>query len=261
MNQSIPEAAATSAGHGCSVIVPVLNEAEIIHAFLTHLRKRAPGAEVIVVDGGSRDGTTALAEPLADRVLHAPCGRASQMNAGAAAARGAVLWFLHADSELPPAPFEAMTAALRDPRVTGGCFRLRFPRKEWIYRVSDSLGNLAVDLFRIALGDHGIFCRRAAFVAAGGYRDVPILEDAELYRALRGIGPMRQLRAEIVSSPRRYEQLGPWRTTTYYFAILTLYVIGTPIETLHRLYRKLTEIRIGTASRRTAAVLQPAAAR
>ena len=122
-----------------------------------------------------------------------------------------------------------------------------------IYRVSDSLGNLAVDLFRIALGDHGIFCRRAAFEAVGGYREVPILEDAELYRALRRTGRMRQLRAEIVTSPRRYEQLGPWRTTAYYTAILALYVAGVRIEKLHGIYRKLTEARAATA-------LKPAAA-
>ena len=186
------------------MIVPVLNEAGIIRGFLSHLRERMTGAEVIVVDGGSRDGTAAMAKPLADKVLHAPRGRARQMNAGAAVARGEVLWFLHADSELPRDPRRAMAAALGDTRVAGGCFRLRFPKRALIYRVSDSVGNLAVDLFRLALGDHGIFCRRTAFKKVGGYREVPILEDAELYRALRRIGRMRQLRAEIVKIGRAH---------------------------------------------------------
>ncbi len=232
-----------------SIVIPVLDEAPLLTAFLRHLRERAPDAELIVVDGGSRDGSAQIAEPLADCTLHSRRGRAVQMNAGVQAAKGDTLLFLHADSQLPHGMCAFIGAALRDPRVTGGCFRLRFPKRELIYRVSDSLGNLAVDLFRIALGDHGIFCRRAAFEAVGGYREIPIFEDAELYRALRRIGRMRQLRAEIVSSPRRYEQLGPWRTTVYYAAILALYVAGARIEKLHGIYRKLTELRAGTPSR------------
>ena len=232
-------AAHTACPPGFSIIVPVLDEETLIAPFLRHLRERAWEAEIIVVDGGSRDGTVALAQGPADHVLHAPRGRARQMNAGAAAARGDVLWFLHADSELPADPLAAMTAALGDPRTVGGCFRLRFPRREWVYRVSDSLGNVAVDLFRIALGDHGIFCRRAAFEQVGGYPDVPLMEDANLYRALRRQGGrMRQLRAFIVSSPRRYEQCGPVRTTACYLLILALYVSGARMATLLSIYRR-----------------------
>ena len=224
-----------------SVIVPTLNEAALIRGFLRQLRARLPEAEIIVVDGGSQDETTALAAPLADHVLHASRGRARQMNAGAAAARGDVLWFLHADSQLPPDPRRAIASALADPGVAGGCFRLRFPRREWIYRVSDSLGNVAVDFFRIALGDHGIFCRRTAFHQAGGYPDVPLMEDAELYRNLRRRGgKMRQVPAFIVSSPRRYEQLGPARTTAFYLVILLLYLANVRIATLQAIYRRLT---------------------
>ena len=222
-----------------SIIIPVLNEAGLIRSFLQHLRTEAPTAEIIVVDGGSDDGTVELCETLADRVLVATGGRASQMNAGAAVARYDPLWFLHADSKLPPRAVQSIDRLLADPRLAGGCFRLRFPRREWIYRVSDSLGNLGVDIFGFALGDHGIFCRRAKFEEAGGFPDVPILEDAELYRRLRRLGKMRQIRDEIVSSPRRYEMLGPYRTTAYYSLILTLYVTGVRIETLHRLYRRL----------------------
>lgn len=222
-----------------SIIVPVLNEAAIIGPFLRHLRAAAPAAEIIVVDGGSDDGTVALGEPSADRVLCVTGGRASQMNAGAVIARGEILWFLHADSELPPNAVESIRHLLTDPGWIGGCFRLRFPRREWVYRVSDSLGNLGVDIFGFALGDHGIFCRRASFEKAGGFPDVPILEDAELYRRLRGLGKMRQIRDAIVSSPRRYEMLGPYRTTAYYALILALYVAGVRIETLHRFYRRL----------------------
>jgi hypothetical protein len=169
-------------------------------------------------------------------VILARRGRASQMNAGAQIARGEVLWFLHADLDVPLGSLADIQTALANPRMAGGCFRLRFPRREWIYRVSDSLGNVAVNFFGFALGDHGIFCRRTAFRQVGGYPEVPILEDAEIYRRLRGEGRMVQLRKEIVSDPRAFEAHGRYRTTAVYFSILALYVIGIPIRVLNRIY-------------------------
>jgi rSAM/selenodomain-associated transferase 2 len=221
-----------------SIIIPVLNEGAILAEFLRHLRERAPGCELIVVDGGSTDGTPEAASE-ADRMVHSERGRAAQMNAGAAAARGDVLWFLHADSRVPEGAVAALEAALADESVAGGCFRLRIPRPELIYRLSDSLGNLGVDLFRIALGDHGIFCRRTAFEAAGGYPPVPLMEDAELYRRLRRQGRVRQLPLHIETSPRRYQRHGPYRTTLLYAAILILYALRVPPPALFRLYRRL----------------------
>lgn len=222
-----------------SIIVPVLDEAALIGPFLAHLRERAPGAELIVVDGGSRDGTRAIAEPLTDLLISAPRGRASQMNAGGAIATGHVLWFLHADSTLPPNAVRGICSALNHPEIVGGCFRLRLPSRKLIYRVSDSVGNLGVQVFGFALGDHGIFCRRTAFEKSGGYPDVPILEDAETYRRLGREGRMRQLYPEIISSPRSYQQWGPYRTTAIYFCILVLYVLGVPIKVLFPIYRLL----------------------
>ena len=227
-----------------SVIVPTVNEAALIAGFLAHLRERIPGAEIIVVDGGSNDQTAALATPRADRVLQSPRGRARQMNAGAAAASGEILWFLHADSLVPADALGRLAQSLVNPEMVGGCFRLRFPRRRWVYRISDSLGNVAVDLFRIALGDHGIFCRRATFARVGGYPDVPLMEDAEFYRRLRRAGRVRQLPAYIVSSPRRYEQHGPVRTTVFYLVILTLYLAGVRPETLLTVYRRLTRWQV-----------------
>jgi rSAM/selenodomain-associated transferase 2 len=220
-----------------SVIVPVLNEAPIIRGFLLHLRTIAQGIEIIVVDGGSEDGTSALCKDLADQIVHSPRGRAAQMNAGAAVATGELLWFLHADSRVPATALHDIQNALTVPHSVGGCFRLRFPRSQWIYRVSDSLGNIGVGIFGFALGDHGIFCRRAAFAAVGGYPDVALLEDAQIYRRLRRRGRMRQVRAEIVSSPRAYEAHGPYRTTAIYLLILALYIAHVPIPFLHLIYR------------------------
>jgi hypothetical protein len=126
---------------------------------------------------------------------------------------------------------------LANSHTVGGCFRLRFPGAKLIYRVSDSIGNIGVDVFGFALGDHGIFCHRSAFDNVRGYPDVPLLEDAEIYQQLRQCGRMRQLRAEIETSPRAYEAHGPYRTTAFYFFLLALYVAGVPIRFLHRMYQ------------------------
>jgi rSAM/selenodomain-associated transferase 2 len=221
-----------------SVIVPVLNEARLIGDFLRRLGNLAADLEIIVVDGGSNDQTASIARPLADQTIVTVRGRALQMNAGAALAHGEILWFLHADSTPPADTVEKMHTALADLRNAGGCFRLRFPRPQLIYRVSDSLGNLGVKVFGFALGDHGIFCRRSAFFRIGGYSNVPILEDAELYRGLRKVGKMKQLQQTIVSDPRTFERWGPFRTTAVYFLILVLYVARVPIARLNRIYRR-----------------------
>jgi rSAM/selenodomain-associated transferase 2 len=226
-----------------SVIVPVLNEADLIDAFIRHLRMRLPDAEIIVVDGGSTDETREklqdLRDPFSLKILRSESGRAVQMNAGAELATGDTLLFLHADSRLPAASDQLITEALRDPRLCGGCFRLRFPRPEAVYRISDSLGNLAVDLFQIALGDHGIFCRSEVFSIAGGYPQVPVMEDAEFYRQLKHFGRLRQLPAAIETSPRRYEELGRYRTTAFYILILALYLTRARPRFLVRCYERL----------------------
>jgi rSAM/selenodomain-associated transferase 2 len=222
-----------------SMVVPVLEEAATIREFLAHVGERAPEAEVIVVDGGSTDGTRERARECGVRVIQAERSRARQMNAGARAAMGEILWFLHADSRLPPTPLAAIREAMADPGVAGGCFRLRVPRSEPLFRISDSLGNAGVDLFRIALGDHGIFCRRSAFEQVGGYPEVPLLEDAELYQALQRVGRVRQLRPPIETSPRRYDRNGPARTTALYALILALYAARVPIPALARLHARL----------------------
>jgi rSAM/selenodomain-associated transferase 2 len=239
-----------------SIIVPVLNEAPLLGQLLQELRNLGADLEIIIVDGGSSDETTMIARALADRVIIAPRGRASQMNAGAEIARGSVLWFLHADTEVPPNSIEAIRTAMADSRIAGGCFRLRYPRREIIYRVSDSLGNLGVNLFGFALGDHGIFCGRVVFRRAGGYPEVSILEDAEIYRRLRQQGRMLQLRDEIVGNPRAYETHGPYRTTAVYFSILVLYVLGVPIASLNQIYRCF---RAGTCAISGTRELAPAA--
>jgi rSAM/selenodomain-associated transferase 2 len=222
-----------------SIIVPVLDEAALIHEFLEHLHERASAAEIVLVYGTRSGKAQGQASGLADRVLTSSRGRAVQMNAGAAIARGDVFWFVEADCRVPHNCFEEIARALKDPRTVGGCFRIRFPRREPIYRVSDAGGNLAVELFGRCYGDHGIFCRREVFMAVGGYPDVPLLEDAEFYRRIRRRGQTRQLSSKIITSPRRYEKIGPYRLTASYLLLSLLYVWHVPISILARIYDRL----------------------
>jgi rSAM/selenodomain-associated transferase 2 len=235
-----------------SVIVPVLNEARLLRDFLLRVRSLDSGLEIIVVDGGSSDESVSIALSLANQVVVGPPGRGSQMNFGATIARGEVLWFLHADSSPPPNAVDKIRAALSDARNDGGCFSLRYPRHEWIYRVSDSLGNIGVRVFGFALGDHGIFCRRRAFLAAGCYPLVPILEDAELYRALACRGRMIQVPDEMVSDPRAFEKSGRYRTTAHYFLILALYVLGVSIRRLNKIYRRFHRLNAPPVAQKSA---------
>jgi rSAM/selenodomain-associated transferase 2 len=217
----------------------VLNEGEKLAPFLHHLRERAPSAELILVDADDSEGLSESIVALCDRVLSSRRGRAAQMNAGANVARGDVLWFVHADCEVPRGCLDEIMQTLQDRQVIGGCFRIRFPRRQLIYRVSDLAGNLAVELFGRCYGDHGIFCRREDFFAVGAYPELPLLEDAEFYRRLRRRGRTCQLPSKITSSPRRYEEIGPYRLTASYVFLSVLYVLRVPILTINRLYLRL----------------------
>jgi len=218
-----------------SIIVPVLNEGGIIRGFLEHLHVTAPGTEVIVVDGGSDDETVELCRNLADHVLVTAPGRAGQMNAGAQIARGKILWFLHADSHIAENSLTAIEIALGNPSVVGGCFRLEIVPTRWIYRIRDAVGDLCVNLFHIALGDRGLFCGRENFFAIGGYPNQTLLEDADFYRKLCALGRVRQISIKIQTSSRRYEALGPLRTSLFYLLIMTLYLVHLPMSILERM--------------------------
>jgi len=222
-----------------SIIVPVLDEDARLRRFLEHLRGRAAAAEIILVGAVESPSVSGAATELCDRVLTARRGRASQMNVGANAARGDVFWFVHADSEVPRNCLEQIARALEDPRLVGGCFRIGFPRRELIYRVSNAVGNFAVELFGQCYGDRGIFCRRGVFEAVGGYPDLPLFEDAEFSRLMRRYGRVQQLRSKIATSTRRHEEIGPYRLTVSYWLLSTLYILRVPISVLARIYNRL----------------------
>jgi rSAM/selenodomain-associated transferase 2 len=241
-----------------SIIVPVLNEAPIISGFLQRLREVTPEAEIIVVDGGSADSTRELASETADHVIAAPVGRAKQMNAGATIATGDIFWFVHADSRITRTSVPAIETCLANLEIVGGCFRLQIVPSRWIYRIRDAIGNSCVELFALALGDRGFFCRRDVFFRIGRYPEIALLEDAEFYRKLKASGRVCQLREKIQTSARRYEALGPFRTVCFYGFVMTLYVLRVPLATLEKIVRAYVVRASDRSSASTSARTRPA---
>jgi len=222
-----------------SIVIPVFNEASLIRPFLSNLRERARGAEIIVVDGASTDGTDQLAQGFCDKVIQSSeRSRARQMNLGADAARGDIFWFLHADAKVPLESLNEIGRIMRDPQICGGFFRIRWPAAPAVYRLTDSFAHYSGLLLRMRCGDHGMFCRRSAFVEAGGFPDVPLMEDVEFFRRLRRCGRIVCSNKRIAASPRRYETVGPTRLTFAYGSIATLYLFGVSLSTLVRIYRR-----------------------
>ena len=221
-----------------SVIVPVLDEAGGIGQALRPLQVlRGRGIEIIVVDGGSRDGTRDAAAPLCDRILDAPRGRARQMNAGAGAAGGRVLLFLHADTRLPSGWSGMVRDALEDRSREWGRFDVRLDGAHPMLRIVERAMNLRSRLSGIATGDQAIFATRAAFRAAGGFPDVALMEDVALSRALRARSRPACLRPAVVTSSRRWERHGIVRTIVLMWRLRLEYALGADPERLARLYR------------------------
>lgn len=216
-----------------SIIIPTLNEAAGIAATLEALRDyRKRGAEVIVVDGGSSDGTATLAQPLADRVLTAARGRAVQMNAGAAQARGEILIFLHADCRLPPGADDLIIDGLRRSRRSWGRFDIKIAGRHPMFRVIAAMMNLRSRLTGIATGDQGLFITRSLFDAVGGFPEIALMEDIELSRRLKRYGRPLCLRHRVTTSGRRWEQHGVLRTILLMWALRFAYWLGADPDKL-----------------------------
>ena len=216
-----------------SIIVPCLNEAEGVADTLAALAPlRSRGAEVIVVDGGSRDDTLARAAPLADRVLTAPGGRASQMNAGAARARGTILLFLHADSVLPPDADALIVEGLKRTRRSWGRFDVTISGRHRLLRVVETLMNLRSRLTGIATGDQGMFVTGTLFTAVGGFPEIALMEDIALSKRLKRFGAPLCLRHRITTSARRWEQRGVLRTILLMWGLRLAYWLGADPDKL-----------------------------
>lgn len=219
-----------------SIIIPILNEAEIIVSALSALAPlRDRGAEIIVVDGGSIDGSADLARPLADFVLAGPRGRAAQMNAGASLAHGDILLFLHADTRLPAGAGELIIGSLNH-SAHWGRFDVRIESTRLLLKLVAATMNARSRFSGIATGDQGIFVRRRTFVQAGGFPDIPLMEDIALSRQLKCLSSPRCLREPVITSGRRWEKNGVLRTIFLMWRLRLAYFFGAAPAALARHY-------------------------
>jgi rSAM/selenodomain-associated transferase 2 len=218
-----------------SIVIPVLNEAAEIESALRALAPlRERGCEVIVVDGASNDGTVDIARPLAHRVIKAKRGRASQMNAGAAAASGDVLLFLHADTSLPDDADRIVREGIAHSGKLWGRFDVQF--SQGALPLIATMMNLRSRATGIATGDQAMFVSRSAFEKAGGFPEIPLMEDIATSKTLKRFGPPLCLRAKVTTSPRRWHTRGVLRTVLLMWRLRLAYSFGAAPDRLARLY-------------------------
>lgn len=220
-----------------SIVLPVLNEGERLRGAINALRHlRVNGHEVIVVDGGSSDETPAIAAQLADHFLTSPRGRALQMNAGARAASGDVLLFLHADTLLPPGADRLILDGLHNSGRGWGRFDVRLADRHPLLRLVALMMNLRSRLTGIMTGDQAIFVRGDWFGRIGGYPEIALMEDIALSRHLKREGPPLCLKAKALTSSRRWRERGIARTIMTMWRLRLAYFLGADPDRLARLY-------------------------
>jgi len=222
-----------------SIIIPVLNEASVIVQTLSPLQPlRQKGHEVIVVDGGSDDDTMFLSKPLADEVIQSPRGRSRQMNTGATLARGDILLFLHADTFLPDHADRLIIEGMNRRRRLWGRFDAQLSGKHPLLRVIEFLMNWRSRLSHIATGDQGIFVKRDLFEKIGGFPDIDLMEDIALCKLLKKYDRPLCLRQRIITSSRRWEEKGLFRTVLLMWVLRFAYFFKADPRRLAKLYYK-----------------------
>ena len=220
-----------------SIIIPILNEAKILENTLSQLQPELEHHELIIVDGGSTDNSVCIAEKYGE-VITSARGRAKQLNAGASAATGDILLFLHADIWLEPGALTAVETALASGYIGGG-FRQKIDGKGSLYRVIEIAGDIRGKYLKIFYGDSGIFLARADFEKIGGFPDVPILEEMEFSKGLRRLGKTTLVTPCIHISARRWETRGIVRTTLNNWLITLLYFLKFSPGQLAKLYQHI----------------------
>jgi rSAM/selenodomain-associated transferase 2 len=218
-----------------SVVIPALNEEKTIAATLTALMALNPH-EVIVIDGGSSDRTREISAQMGAVVIIGAPGRARQMNRGAAEATGDILLFLHADTRLPPVALYDIVVALEDPRYLGGRFDVDLDGNHWLLKIIGTMINHRSRITKVGTGDQAIFVRREVFARMGGFPDIPLMEDIAFCRALKRLGGIACLRSRVLTSARRWETEGVWRTVIKMWTLKLLYFAGVSPVTLKRFY-------------------------
>jgi len=224
-----------------SIIVPTLNEAGMIESTLRQLQDcRSGGHEIIVVDGGSTDTTVQVAHSLVDRVVHAPVGRASQMQAGADAARGDLFWFLHADTRLPANACQTILDALASGQRQWGYFEVRFPERIRLLGLVAWMMNRRSRQTQIATGDQGIFVTRTLFEQVSGFQAIPLMEDIALSHSLKRHSRPACIDRKLIVSSRRWRRHGIVRIILLMWSLRLAYFLGASPVTLAKYYRPHT---------------------
>jgi rSAM/selenodomain-associated transferase 2 len=219
-----------------AVVIPALDEAEWIAGAIASAAEE--GVDVVVADGGSRDGTPDRAAAAGARVVESPPGRARQLQAGVEASQGDVLLLLHADTRLAPGFTAEVGGALRDPGVVGGAFRLCFDRSTPSLRIVEWGARLRVALFELPYGDQALFVRRTTLDAIGGIPQEPIMEDLDLVVAMRRRGRLVILPLPAITSARRYLANGVWRTMALHWLAAGAWTLGVDRERIARWVRR-----------------------
>ncbi len=220
-----------------SVIIPTLNEVALIGSALAQFQDLPGDWEIIVADSGSTDTTLEIARSFGVTVVDGPPGRGVGMNAGAAAATGEILLFLHADTRLPQAAHALICRELADSGVAATAFHLAMDGSGWRYRCIEIASKIRIRIQRTFFGDQAIAVRRHDFERIGGYSEPALMEDVALSQRLRREGKLRTLPAEVVTSARRFEHSGFVRTFIFMSGLQLAYALGVPTSRLARLYR------------------------
>ncbi|MCI0415550.1 TIGR04283 family arsenosugar biosynthesis glycosyltransferase [bacterium] len=226
--------------NGISVIIPTLNERTYLPETLKNLHHQDPPAdEILVVDGGSEDGTQEIAEKSGALLICSEKSISQQMNLGASRSHGDLLVFLHADCILDEKAFVDLLHCMKETEVVGGAFQLELRgNRPLLDRYLSWSGSWNARRSQIYLGDHGIFCRRSVFLEAGGFPDVTLMYEFELMRKLRLRGKLVQLNKKCYASARRFQRYGYWKTILLMRSLRAFYRLGLPINRLEQIYRE-----------------------
>ncbi len=221
---------------GCSIIIPLLNEAQLVRQQLTRLQPlRTEQQEIILVDGGSTDQTVDLASPLADQVIKSKRGRAAQMNAGASAARHSMLVFLHLDTCLPQEFDQQIQALQRSDRVWG-FFPVQLDAAGPAFKLIAWCMNKRSRISRVCTGDQVLCVKRAAFEQLGGFADIALMEDVEISKRLRKLSAPYCFSVPVLASSRKWRQEGVWRTVILMWRLRLAYFLGADPWQLNKRY-------------------------
>ena len=219
-----------------SIIIPTLNEENVIQTFLQQLQQfRTQGHEVIVVDGGSSDRTVSVATELSDKVINSESGRAVQMNNGASQSRNDILWFLHADTVISDQSVVQIQQAIN--KSNWGRFNVKLSGSNILFRLIEFMMNIRSCLTGVATGDQGIFVKRKTFESVGCFSNLPLMEDIDLSKKLIKISKPACIKNTLITSSRRWEERGILSTVVLMWRLRFLYWFGVSANKLAAQYK------------------------